>query len=575
LTAPLAPSPALARRSPAADVAVGVALVVVGVVVPAVLAGAFHVFSIPRNDDWAYRRDLWGFVHTGHLSFVGWGAMSLVGQVLWGAMFALLFGTHAWVPGVAVAVLATAGVLSAYAVARSMLSRGGAAACVLVLFALPGFVLNTSSFMTDVPAFSAGAVGLALALAALRRAGPARWGFLAALVAVGCFGFAVREFDIAAPLAAIAALALQDRRHRAAYALAAAGLLMACAATYLWAAHVPGSEHLQLTLSGPVRFVKGIGLSYFTLSLGLAPLLPAAVRRWQPRLSVPDLLPPAGALTGGVLLLTTNHLLFSGNYLMQQGATGAAVLTGRPVLFPGPVWWALQGLALAAGTTLAVVAGVAARRPPPSGPRSYPRVLLALFALLTALFLCSYQGLVKGTVFDRYLWPLAFALAVLLVARPAPLPAGRHARGSWAQAAGSSPARLGPALRSTSAVLAGVAVAVAVVTTLNADAYDAARWSAGTKAVASGLPAVMVDAGFEWVGSHQAGVAVPGRQVPGTPFYDTWYDQMFPAFRECAFVSGNEVPVPSLGRLATVTYQEFGWAGPQRLYVYVVHQPGC
>jgi len=49
-----------------------VALVVIGVVVPAVLAGTSHVFSIPSNDDWAYRRDLWEFVRTAHMSFAGW-----------------------------------------------------------------------------------------------------------------------------------------------------------------------------------------------------------------------------------------------------------------------------------------------------------------------------------------------------------------------------------------------------------------------------------------------------------------------------------------------------------------------
>ena len=63
--------------------------------------------------------------------------------------------------------------------------------------------------------------------------------------------------------------------------------------------------------------------------------------------------------------------------------------------------------------------------------------------------------------------------------------------------------------------------AVATVITLNADAYDAARWSAGDKAVAAGVPATMVDAGFEWVGSHQSAVALPGRRVPGSPFYET------------------------------------------------------
>ena len=97
-------------------------------------------------------------------------------------------------------------------------------ACVLVVLALPGFALSTSSFMTDVPAFSAEAICLAIAAVALGREGRSRWGLLAAALAVGCFGFSVREFDIAAPLAAIGALALQDRGHRLTYGLAAAGL---------------------------------------------------------------------------------------------------------------------------------------------------------------------------------------------------------------------------------------------------------------------------------------------------------------------------------------------------------------
>lgn len=229
-----------AARLPLTDVAAVVALVVVGVVMPVVLAAGSHVFSVPSNDDWAYRRDLWEFVRTGHMSFAGWGAMTLVGQVLWGALFAAVFGPQAWVPGAAVAVLATAGIVAAYAVARSVLSRGKALACVLVVLALPGFALNTSSFMTDVPAFSAQVVCLALAVAALGRKGRARWGLLAAALAVGCFGFSVREFDIAAPLAAIATLALQDRRHRLTYGLATIVLAVACGGIYLWAAHVPG-----------------------------------------------------------------------------------------------------------------------------------------------------------------------------------------------------------------------------------------------------------------------------------------------------------------------------------------------
>jgi hypothetical protein len=589
LTAPPEPAPALWRRVPAADVGAALALVVIGVVVPAVLAGVFHVFSIPRNDDWAYRRDLWEFVRTGQVSFAGWGAMSLVGQVLWGAMFAAVFGPQAWAPGAAVAVLAVAGLVAAYALARSVLSRSRAVACVLVALALPGFALSTSSFMTDVPAFSAGALCLASAAVALRRQGPARWGWLAASVAVGGFGFSVREFDIAAPLAAIGALALQDRRHRRTYGLVATGLLLACGAIYLWAAHVPGAQTVPLAVSAPVRLVKGLGNSYFTLSFGLAPLLPAALRRCRPRLSARYLLASVGALAAGALLLAADHSLFNGNYFLPQGATGAAVLTGRPVLFPGVAWWALQLVALASGALLAAVAATVSRPSLSPGRLCYPRAMLVIFSVLTALLLCLFQGLTKGTVFDRYLWALVFSLAVLLLSRravpsaraPGPGP-GRRGRGAGAQGRGAGahargPTGAGPALPVllSTAVLAAVVAAVATVITLNADAYDAARWSAGNKAVAAGVPARMVDAGFEWVGSHQAGVAVPGRPLRGGPFYLTWYDQMFPAFKECAFVSGNQVALASLRRLATVTYQEYGFAGRETLYVYLIRNPGC
>ncbi len=189
-------------------------------------------------------------------------------------MFAAVFGDHAWAPGTAVAVLATAGLVAAYALASSALSRRWALACVLVVLALPGFALSTSSFMTDVPAFSAEVLCLAVAALALRREGRARGALLAAALVVGCFGFSVREFDIAAPLAAVGALALQDRRHRGAYGLVAFALVVVCGTIYLWSAHVAGAQSLALAVSAPVRFIKGLGNSYFTLSFGLAPLLP-------------------------------------------------------------------------------------------------------------------------------------------------------------------------------------------------------------------------------------------------------------------------------------------------------------
>jgi hypothetical protein len=124
-------------------------------------------------------------------------------------------------------------------------------------------------------------------------------------------------------------------------------------------------------------------------------------------------------------------------------------------------------------------------------------------------------------------------------------------------------------------VLALPAIVVALTITLNADAYDGARWSAGQDLVKAGYPPTRVDAGFEWVGSHAAVPARPGRRVAGAPSYETWYDQMFPGFRDCAFVSGSPTGGPALELMRTVSYDAIAFAVPERLYLYALITPAC
>ncbi len=62
----------------------------------------------------------------------------------------------------------------AYWLARAVVGRAWGVACTLLVLAVPGFLVNTSTFMTDLPAFSAEMACLALGVAALgRRAGAA------------------------------------------------------------------------------------------------------------------------------------------------------------------------------------------------------------------------------------------------------------------------------------------------------------------------------------------------------------------------------------------------------------------
>jgi hypothetical protein len=556
------------------DAGIICALVVVGVVLPLTVALWFHVFDIARNDDWAYRRVLWEFVQSGRFSFVGWGTMTLVGQVIWAAAFAGVFGLHGWVPGVAVACASAIGIGAAYLVARSVLPRVWAAVCVLLTLVFPGLLLNTTSFMTDMPTLAADMACLALGVVALRRRGRDRWLLLALSMAVGCFGFSIREFGLAAPIAVLVAMTAQDRPRWRAYAAYGAGVIAVCALLYVWANHVPGLQPEVIAIprySSLRTSLEGLGALYFTLSLVLSPLLPMALTRVWRLLSLRSAIFGLVVIALGAWLLNKGGI-FAGNYLSQQGATGTAVLSGtRPDLFPEPVWRALEVIAVAAGIALALVVSAIVLPLLRTVVQGTTEGLVAAFVLLTGAVLVGYGVFVRASLFDRYLWPLTVASAIVLVANCLRLPQAIARSAGHRRAHGLTAWLVGTA----SVGLTAIIVLVTAAVTMNADAYDGARWQAGELAVKAGVIPSRVDAGFEWVGDHASELAISGRSVAGAPAYETWYDKMFPGFRECAFVSGSPWTAPALTLLRTTTYDELGFAVPERLYIYLVKDPGC
>lgn len=559
----------------AADAEIICALLLLGVALPIALALWSHVFDIARNDDWAYRRVLWHFVKTGRFAFVGWGTMTLVGQILWGAAFAGVLGAHAWVPGVAVACASVIGLVAAYLVARSLLPSVWAGVCVLITLAFPGFLLNTSSFMTDIPGFSADMACLALGVGALRSRGRACWVLLVSSMAVGCFSFSIREFGLAAPVAVLVAMVGQDRRRWRAYAATGLCMLAICGAIYLWASNVPGAEPSVVAVpdySSLRSSVEQLGGLFFTLSLVLSPLLPLVVWRLRRLSSWPGLALAVLALGVGVWLFGKSAV-FLGNYLSQQGATGAAVLNGgRPDLFPEPVWRGLEVVAVAAGVVLALVVGAVGRDVARAVMQGTPEGLVAAFAALNVAILTVYRLFVRTSLFDRYAWPLAFAGAVVLVAKSLHAPTTAFPGAQERHRGRSALAWL------TGAAVTGLGAVIILITaaiTMNANAYDGARWRAGQLAVKAGVHTSQVDAGFEWVGFHANQASMSTRHLDAAPPYLSWYAQMFPGLQVCAFVSGSPSTGAGLKLLRTTTYNLLGVAVPEHLYIYRVESPGC
>jgi len=110
---------------------------------------------------------------------------------------------------------------------------------------------------------------------------------------------------------------------------------------------------------------------------------------------------------------------------------------------------------------------------------------------------------------------------------------------------------------------------------LNSSSYNSAVWSAGEQLVRAGYPAQVVDAGFDWVGSHAGVLARPGRRAAGLPGYETWYDRMFPGLEVCAMVSSSPLSLPGFRLLRVASYDEIGFAVPERLYLYVAERGYC
>jgi hypothetical protein len=582
------------------------ALLGLGVGLPLLLGTLSGAVLIPHNDDPSMRRVALGLFESGRLELNGWTSMTLVGQVAFVQPYLLATGGGPWAFAAATISLAVVGIVASYLLVRRILSVARATVAVLGVLLFPGFLLNTTSFMTDVPAWAASIACLALGAAALdRRAGP-RWRWLVASLVVGCFAFSIREFAIAAPLAVLVAAAASEPGSRRPYWVAGAGVLAVCAAVYLFAVHLPGQHEAPLELISAAT-IRGLRRAFATLALMLSPALVLAAAAWWRRWRLPE------AIVGGVAgllvfrdpvltLLRTgwSSRLLLGNLLEPTGNLGTGTLTGgRPVLFHAPTWQLLNTIALIAALGVCAMAGAAAgaylRRARRGlregrGLRAFAvRVgsttgLLAVFALLSAGGTFSWGFVV--IMFDRYLWLLALPLYALLLTRPGQAdqpvattsqPVATTNRAGMTPNPGRSPLvtaldRL--AIGLSAVLLAGLA-ATSVVLLANADAFEAARWRMGERAVARGIPAGTVDGGLEWVAFHATGIATPyAKAPPGWSRYDAWW----PSFRLCAIASTSPLDRPDLSLIEAdpTAYRLLLFAGPaQPLYLYRAAGPDC
>ncbi|MHB8464580.1 MAG: glycosyltransferase family 39 protein [Acidimicrobiales bacterium] len=555
MTAVLDAAPAGVEPSPRSHRRVAWTLPLVPVVLALGLAVMGHVWGSPRTDDWAFARVAYSLHHTAHIHLVGWSQMNLVGLVVWAQPWLWALGDHMWVLDLSAIALVAIGLGAAFTLARRLLGPSGGLMALATLVMFPGFLRDIPTFMTDAPALAVQAIALALGLAALSSVGRRRLVLMWAVAAVGLFGFTIREFAIAAPLAVLGALIVQRQRHAV---RAAAALLGACAAFFAWRQGLAGTQALSGHVGASTALVTVVQAAC-TLSLGLVPVLAWTARAWWrpvlPRVRV------RGHLLGAALALIPLAVAHStgatpqwlvGHYLDPAGVNGDVGTLGvRPHLLPGPVWMLLSVAAIVAMVTLCglVAEAVATRHRRTSSPVT---TMLTLHVALVAAA-CVAAAVLNGQLFDRYLWPLVLSSSILI------LYVYRHRA---------------PVPRRLVACCLFVGAVLSVALTVNSNAFDAARWQAGQALVARGIPAQRIDAGFEWTGAHATAVADLTKPYGGGGAA-SWWTAWFPHDPICAVVAASPVRLPGFTLATTRRWNLLGVAIPERLYVYRSTDPGC
>lgn len=155
--------------------------------------------EFPLNDDWAVAQTVKHLLETGHYAPSGWLAMTLVTNVLWGALFCVPAGFSFTALRLSTLALSLLGMLGVYWLGRDLkLPRALRVAAALTLGLNPIYHALSSTFMTDVPFTALLILAALFFLRCLRDDSQAGWyiGIVIALAAT-----LSRQLGIAVPLA--------------------------------------------------------------------------------------------------------------------------------------------------------------------------------------------------------------------------------------------------------------------------------------------------------------------------------------------------------------------------------------
>ncbi|MFM7270448.1 MAG: hypothetical protein ACKO2C_02285 [Actinomycetes bacterium] len=500
-----APTAVRDRRGDLLAVAV---LLLVGGVLPVLVAQRAGALGIPRSDDWSYLTTLFRWTDGGGLRFNGWVSMTLVGQLVLAAPVAILSHRSITAVHVAAATFGVVGLLAVHRIGVRLLPRRSLALLLAVTVGVgPLWMALSPTFMTDVPTFTVQMLMAWAAVVGLTQR-DRRIGWFAAAVALGLLGISIRQYAVVPLGAALLAFGLvavrdRDRRLGLAVVLAAGLAAVTVLALMVWWGTVPDplpgapvrptAGSLREGLARAVGYLRLSGLLLLPVVIACGPVS-SARRAWAAGRATTALLTGFVVAGLGAAWLTLGDDVYVGNYVHPRGVLADDVLNGtRPLLMPPALWMATVLVGTVAGLVILwrIVPWLTGLR---SRARSVDAVDpvalmlgLTIAGLLGAYVLTDVLQINRFPIFDRYALTMLPLVGLLLLRHPA------------------TDTAAAPARRSTSVAVAAGLVALAgygLVAGIDSATYDATRWRVAEDVVATGVDPRDIAGGFEWLDWH-------------------------------------------------------------------------
>ena len=401
--------------------------------------------NFPLNDDWCYARAVEVLLNQHTLRFVYVITMTLVAQVIWGALFCSLFGMSFTTLRISTLTLGLAGLLVTYKFLREVgVSRRVALIGCLVIAVNPIYFSLSNTFMTDVPFFAFAMLSLLFYARALKHGElmPIVYGTLLA-----CIATLTRQIGVILPLAFAPAYLVGHGLRGRSILRSLTPVVIVSGTLVLYQTWLTSTGRMPLyysqqaktamsifrmdpgVLTGTLMKVLEVVLVY--IGVFLLPFLILALPARSAGMSKRQWAATLGC-AGVFCLILSNSLISSGKCMPLKEAPGDIIidLGIGPATLPDvfnmylpnypaapPLFWRIVtvmgvvGASLLVWHVLAAVVSAFRRR---ADAASDNRALLVMMVVLSCLYLAPDLPLSQSFYYDRYF--LLFVPILMIVA---------------------------------------------------------------------------------------------------------------------------------------------------------------